>query len=199
MPQICTLPLGALETNCYLVFREGSGQCLVIDPGAAPETILDALDRLGLRPAAILLTHGQFDHVGGVRSLAAETDCPVYLHPADLALPPMLTAGPLYCTHAFADGDALSLAGLSVRVLHTPGHTPGSVCLLVENDLFTGDTLFAGSCGRTDFPGSSPADMRRSLARLNGLEGDFPVYPGHGPATTLSAQRQENLYLRGVL
>ena len=185
MLNIKTLALGAYQTNCYLVWEEASDTCVVIDPGYQPDTVLSEAKKLGKDIAAILLTHGHFDHVGGVRELVALTDCPVYLNEADLAMPPQMTAGPLYYTHTYGEGDRLELAGLSFKVLHTPGHTPGSVCLLCENAMFSGDTLFWGSCGRTDLPGGSWATIRKSLLRLASLSGDYDVYPGHGDATTL--------------
>ena len=196
---IHTLPLGAYQTNCYILYDDDRAECLVIDPGYEPERVLEKAEALGKRPAAILLTHGHFDHVGGVKTLAAETDCRVYLHEADLSMPRQMTAGPLYYTHTYGEGDTLNLAGLKLQVLHTPGHTPGSVCLMAEDALFSGDTLFEGSCGRTDLPGGDTATILASLTRLRKLEGDFRVYPGHGPSTTLSEERRFNPYLRGIL
>ena len=196
MLNIKTLALGAYQTNCYLVWEEASDTCVVIDPGYQPDTVLSEAKKLGKDIAAILLTHGHFDHVGGVRELVALTDCPVYLNEADLSMPPQMTAGPLYYTHTYGEGDRLELAGLSFKVLHTPGHTPGSVCLLCENAMFSGDTLFWGSCGRTDLPGGSWATIRKSLLRLASLSGDYDVYPGHGDATTLDFERKMNPYMR---
>ena len=194
MLTIQTLPVGQLQTNCYIL-RGDSDRCLVIDPGAEPEKILSATRDKGLTIEAILLTHGHFDHVGAVKTLAAETGCRVYLCRDDLTLPPSMTAGPLFYTHTYGEGDALTLAGLPFTVLHTPGHTPGCVCLCFEDAMFSGDTLFAGSCGRTDFPGSSPAQMRASLARLAALEKTCTVYPGHGESTTLDEEKRYNPYL----
>ena len=191
-----TLPLGAYQTNCYLVWDQDSDTCVVIDPGYEPDTVLLEAKKLGKTIAAILLTHGHFDHVGAVRDLAAETGCPVYLHEADLSMPAQMTAGPLYYTNLCGEGDRLELAGLSFKVLHTPGHTPGSVCYLCENAIFSGDTLFWGSCGRTDLPGGSWNTIRVSLARLRDLNGDYEVYPGHGDATKLSFERKYNPYMR---
>ena len=192
---IDTLPLGDYQTNCYIVRREDSRKALILDPGYEPESILSFLAEHQLTPEAILLTHGHFDHVGAVRELEAETGCRVYLNAKDLAMPPMMTAGPLFYTDTYAEGDQLTLAGIPVTVLETPGHTPGSVCLLCQDALFSGDTLFAGSCGRTDLPGGSAPQIRRSLARLAALPGDYRVFPGHGPATTLSEERQCNPFL----
>ena len=196
MINIKTLALGAYQTNTYLVWEENSPTCVVIDPGYEPDTILDEAKKLGKEITAVLLTHGHFDHVGGVRELAAETGCPVYLHEAELSMPPQMTAGPLFYTNTYGEGDFVEAAGLSFKVLHTPGHTPGSICLLCENAMFSGDTLFWGSCGRTDLPGGSWATIRKSLLRLADLSGDYDVYPGHGDTTTLSFERKMNPYMR---
>ena len=190
------LALGAYQTNCYIIHDEASKTCCVIDPGYDADLVLSKLDSLGLTLEAILLTHGHFDHVGAVKELAAETGCAVYLHPEDLTMPPMMTAGPLYYTNTYAEGTRLALAGLDITVLHTPGHTPGSVCLLVENTIFSGDTLFQGSCGRTDLPGGDWATITKSLHRLAALEGNFWVYPGHGGSTTLRDEKKYNPYMR---
>jgi len=195
--KIAVLTVGAYQTNCYLVWQEERTDCVVIDPGYVPEKILETVRQQGKTVAAILLTHGHFDHVGGVKEMAKETGCPVFLRPEEKELPEIMTAGSLYCTDHY--GESLTVAGLAFTVLHTPGHTPGSVCLLCEDVLFSGDTLFAGSCGRTDFPGSDPAEMARSLNKLALLPGDYQVFPGHGEATILSYERKQNPYLRGVL
>ena len=191
---IHTLPLGAYQTNTYIV--ENGGHCVIIDAGYAPEVILRFLRDHNLMADAILLTHGHFDHVGAVRELAVELECPVYLHEKELSMPPMMTAGPLYYTHTYGEGDRLRLAGIAFRVLHTPGHTPGSVCLMAEDHLFSGDTLFAGSCGRTDFPGGDWATIRKSLDRLSGMTEDLLVHPGHGESTTLAREKQYNPYMQ---
>ena len=190
------MALGAYQTNCYILWDEKSQHCVVIDPGYEPERVLDEVTRLGKTVEAVLLTHGHFDHVGGVRTLAAETDCRVYLCAQDLSMPPQMTAGPLYYTDLYQEGDVLELAGLKIRVIQTPGHTEGSVCLLVEDAMFSGDTLFAGSCGRTDLPGGSWATILKSLKRLAAMDKDYAVYPGHGPATTLAEEKQWNPYMR---
>ena len=196
MLNVYAMALGAYQTNCYIIHDEASKNCCVIDPGYDANAILDKLDALGLNLEAVLLTHGHFDHVGAVKELAAETRCDVYLHPEDLSMPPMMTAGPLYYTKTYAEGSQLQLAGLDISVLHTPGHTPGSVCLLTGTAIFSGDTLFQGSCGRTDLPGGDWATIGKSLARLSALEGNFWVYPGHGPSTTLRDEKKYNPYMR---
>ena len=195
MLNIRTLTLGAYETNCYILWADGSDRCVVIDPGYEPETVLAQVAKTGKALEAILLTHGHFDHVGAVREIFGKTDCDVYLCPADREMPEEMTAGPLCYTHSYQEGDVLTLAGLTIRVLHTPGHTPGSVCLMAEDTLFTGDTLFAGSCGRTDLPGGDWPAILNSLRRLKVLQNDYTVYPGHGGSTTLAEEKTYNPYL----
>ena len=195
MLKIHVLPLGDYQTNCYIVRREDSRKALILDPGYEPEIILSFLEENHLTPEAIALTHGHFDHVGAVKELAAETGCRVYLNEKDLAMPPMMTAGPLFYTDTYAEGDQLTLAEIPVTVLETPGHTPGSVCLIMEDTLFSGDTLFAGSCGRTDLPCGDSRAMRDSLCRLAALSENYRVCPGHGPSSTLNREKQTNPYL----
>ena len=196
MIQIHTLTLGLYQTNCYIVHKEGSKNCVVIDPGYDANTILGRAALLGLQVEAILLTHGHFDHVGAVAALAADTDCRVFLKEEELSLPPVMTAGTLFYTDLYGSDGTLSVADMDFRILHTPGHTPGSVCLMVGDAMFSGDTLFAGSMGRVDFPGSSLMDMRKSLRKLRELPGDYRVFPGHAEATTLEYERKTNPYLR---
>ena len=195
MLHIITMPLGDYQTNCYIVSQENSSHCVVIDPGYTPDVILDRLTHENLTLDAILLTHGHFDHVGGVRQLSADTDCKVYLCQEDLSMPPHMTAGPLYYTDLYKEGDQVQQAGLTFQVMQTPGHTPGSVCLRCEDALFSGDTLFAGSCGRTDFPGGSWEQMEQSLKRLASIDENLKVYPGHGPSSTLADEKSSNPYL----
>lgn len=189
-----TLPLGAYQTNTYIV--ENDGHCVVIDPGYEPKTIAHFLEQRNLAVDAIFLTHGHFDHVGALQTLKKQYGCPVYVHAAELSLPAMWTGGPLHYTDTYGEGDRISAAGLSFRVLHTPGHTPGSVCLITEDVCFSGDTLFANSCGRTDLPGGDWATLRRSLNRLAQIENNLTVYPGHGESTTLADEKRYNPYMQ---
>ena len=194
MLNIHTLTLGLFQTNCYIVHQDGSDHCIVIDPGYDAKKILNFLREKNLQLEAILLTHGHFDHVGAVKDLVADTDCRVFLHPAEHTMPHTITAGKLYATDDYAT--QFSVAGMNVTVLHTPGHTPGSVCLIVEDAMFSGDTLFAGSCGRTDLPGGDWATIQSSLRRLAELPSDYRIFPGHGESTSLTQEKQTNPYLR---
>ena len=196
MLQIQTLPLGAYQTNCYLVYEDNSPGCAVIDPGFEPETVLLTARRLGKQVEAILLTHGHFDHVGAVKAIAAATHCRVYLHEAEQSMPPQLTAGSLYYTDTYTEGDQICAGGVIFRVMHTPGHTPGSVCLITGEHMFSGDTLFADSCGRTDLPGGDWSVIRQSLNRLAKLDKNYSVHPGHGESTALDKEKMYNPYMR---
>lgn len=196
MIKIHLLTLGLYQTNCYIVHNSASQKCIIIDPGYDAHIIMDKLEDLALDPKAILLTHGHFDHVGAVRDLAATTGCRVYMRPEETAMPPQLTAGALYYSHEYPAEGKLQVADMDILILHTPGHTAGSVCLLIEDAMFSGDTLFAGSMGRCDFPGSSIFEMRKSLRRLCALTKDYRVYPGHGESSTLYYEKRTNPYLR---
>ena len=191
--QITSLISGSIGTNCYIIYNEEK-QAVVVDPSDDAALAEARIAALGLEVRAILLTHGHFDHGGDADRVRRLTGAPVYLHPADRALPSWLTHG-LTADRELADGDELDFDGLRFKVLHTPGHTPGSVCFLCGDVLLAGDTLFAGSCGRTDLPGGSWKAMAASLRRLAQLEGDYTVLPGHGEATTLSEEREGNPYM----
>ena len=198
MLKIDIMELGVYFVNCYLIREASASSCVVVDPGGNANKVFKYLEDNGLTLAAILLTHGHFDHVGAVKELAEKTGCPVYLHANDLLLPEKFTAGPLYYTHHYDEGDVLELAGLTIRVMHTPGHTEGSVCLFVEDVIISGDTLFSHSCGRTDLPGGDPKAIMHSLARLKALEGDYRVLPGHNRATTLAVEREYNPFMKNL-
>lgn len=193
--KIRIMTLGDYATNCYLVSDE-AGVTAVIDPGASPEIVANYLREEHLTLGAILLTHGHFDHVGGVRALAEAFGCPVYLNEKDTAMPQSLTAGPLYVTDFYAEGQEVAVGALRFTVLETAGHTPGSVCLLCDGVLFSGDTLFRGACGRVDLWGGDWQQMQSSLRRLAELDGAPTVLCGHGESTTLERERAENPYLR---
>jgi glyoxylase-like metal-dependent hydrolase (beta-lactamase superfamily II) len=194
------LVLGQLSTNCWIAGHE-DGPLIVIDPAGEPARITAALAARDV--AAVVLTHGHFDHVGGVASLVEETGAPLIAHEADAAdvTDPARNGGMLFGftdaapapDRTVVDGDVVEAGEAAFRVLHTPGHTPGSICLLCEGHLFSGDTVFAGSVGRTDFPGGDGRALRASIeAKLLPLPDDTVVHPGHGPDTTIGRERAVN-------
>lgn len=189
----------SVYTNCYLLVDEDSGAMAAIDPGddISKDLLRFCVDN-GWELRAVFLTHGHYDHVGGVSALRrAFPDVPVYLHPGDADKDDRLTpTANLGQVTLWRDGDVVKLGNLNVEVLHTPGHTKGSVCLLCRDALFTGDTLFAGSCGRTDFPGGSYEELIASLKRLGELEENYNILPGHEGLSTLSREKKSNPYLR---
>ena len=197
-----TLPVGQLETNCYIVSNENTLECVVIDPGDEANTILNYLEDNKLKCVAILLTHGHFDHVGAVDTVAEETGATVYMHELDDA-----KLGRMYMMRYYLpengkhlkDGDVLELAGLQFHIMETPGHTLGGVTIRCEDALFTGDTLFKGSCGRTDLPGGDMMTQLDSIKRICELPGDYEVYPGHMESSTLERERMLNYYCRIAL
>ncbi len=193
--KISVMMLGALQTNCYLVYDETTRNCAVIDPGCDGDLIAKRLKEENLNLAMILLTHGHYDHIGGIEALRANAQIPVYIHEKDCQLPLSMTHIPVFCTDTYADGDKITMDSITFQVLHTPGHSAGSVCLWAGDVLFTGDTLFRGSCGRTDFPTGSYAQMLQSLARLYRLPGNLKVLPGHGELSMLECEREKNPYM----
>lgn len=204
--QIKQLTVGAIEANCWVLWGD-SREALVVDPGSDPESILAWLGRKQLSVVAYLLTHGHFDHIGALVEVHRTHPAPVALHPADARwafternqMPPYYPAvlNPPPITRDLADGQTWTDGGLAYRVITTPGHSPGGVCFLFEEEqvLISGDTLFRGSIGRTDLPGSDGQAMERSLDRLKALPDALKVCPGHGPATTLGAEKQHNPFL----
>ena len=192
--------VGLLQVNCYLIWTEGSSEAAVIDPGGGGRKILASLREKNLELRYIIQTHGHWDHTGAAAFLARKTSAPVYLHPADHD--PKSLIGKLFRITQpsflpLQDGQTLPLGPLSIKVIHTPGHSPGSVCLLVEDSLFTGDLLFAGGVGRFDFKGGSFRELVKSLReRLAPLPDRLRVYPGHGPDTLLGQERAGNPLFR---
>lgn len=200
-----TIPVGTIDTNCYLIGDEKAGVCAVTDPGGSAEQVLNMIERSGLEPKMILLTHGHWDHVEAIPALLAKwPELPVYAHERELC--PADEPNPHYFfpragknQRTYGEGDELDLGGLKLRILHTPGHSAGSVVILVEDVMLSGDTLFAGTCGRCDLPGGGEEEMMRSLARLARLKGDYRVCPGHGPLSTLERERRSNPYMDQAL
>ena len=203
--QIKCFPVGQLQTNCYVVTDEKNHLAAVIDPGAESGRILNYLDDNRLKAEAVFITHGHYDHTGALLSIYEATKAKIYIHALDVN-PEGRTADYSYKggdeLSFYGEGDVISVGDLEFRVLETPGHSPGSVTLLCDGHdgtdpvLFTGDTLFRGSCGRTDFPGGSWETLQTSLRRLADLPGDYEVYPGHMDATSLDRERRFNPFLQ---
>ncbi len=191
--------LPPLYTNTFLIVTD-AGHGILVDAAAAPRTYLDALQRENAVLTHILLTHGHYDHVGAVAALREQTGCKVYIDPADAAGSQMLPLSRGLVDENWPEGDELTIDELTFRVYHTPGHTPGSVCLQCGGLLFSGDTLFAGSCGRTDLPGGSMAQMQKSLSMLAALPlaDETQVLPGHEAFSTLGRERRGNPCLNGA-
>ena len=197
------MQVGPIGTNCYILIDEQTKKAAVIDPGEDADRILASLQEEGVQTGYILLTHGHYDHTTAVPALhRALPEARIYIHQADAngagsRLFPL--AGEVDGLQLYDEGDELTLGGLTIQVLHTPGHSPGSVTLKAGDVLFTGDTLFCGSMGRTDLAGGSQEQMMASLKRLGSLEGSFRVCPGHMRTSTLDQEREYNPYLREAM
>ena len=193
------LRVGPIGTNCYILEDDQTNLAAVIDPGDEPELIQEALEKEGVEVRYLLLTHGHYDHTTAVPALhRVYPQADIYIHQADAngagsTLFPL--AGEVDDLKLYDEGDVIRLGDHEIQVLHTPGHTPGGVTLKVGDVLFTGDTLFAGSCGRTDLRGGSYEQIMQSLKRLGELKGDFHVCPGHEATSTLERERRSNPFL----
>ena len=204
---IQTFVVGPLQSNSYLVVDERARQAAVIDPGMESESVLEVVRHEGLRVESLIITHGHFDHVFSSAAFKAETGAQVIMHPDDVPLllempetarffgfkaPP-----PPQPDRLVREGDVIKVGDLALRVLETPGHTPGGISLCLDNAVFVGDTLFAGSVGRTDLRGGSLDALLRSIrTRLLTLPDWTVVYPGHGAATSIGAERRDNPFLQ---
>ncbi len=187
--RIHTLIVGPIETNCYIVEDEGSKEAMIIDPGGEAEKIIKHLKNLQLRIRAIVITHGHFDHIGANRKLKEKLNVPILMHENDVF---GLVTGDSPPPDSFLkEKDHFDVGDLKFEVIHTPGHTPGGISLYCEKEkvVFTGDTLFAGTWGRTDLPYSSEEEMAKSLKKLLKLPPETKVYPGHGRPTTIGEEQ----------
>lgn len=203
-----TLEVGPFASNCYIVASEKTKEAMVIDPGDEAEAILDTVKKLGLKVKLIVITHGHVDHVSALGQVKEATGAPVAIHGDDAAIlrgsGQMLTMmlgvksdAPPAPDRLLKDGDVIKVGELSFKVAHTPGHSPGGICLIGEGVAFTGDSLFNYGIGRTDFPGSSYEELMQSIrTSLLTLPDDTVVLPGHGPETTIGDERRGNPFLR---
>ena len=195
---IKTLPVGYLDTNCYIVTDEATLLCVIIDPGAESGTILDYIESNNLTVEAIFLTHGHFDHSMALAKVREATGAPVYINGRDVygeGDGGQLKLDDDGSISRYSEGDIITVGNLEFTILETPGHSSGSVTIICESALFTGDTLFRDSCGRTDLGGDMDV-LLASLRRLSALEGDYEVYPGHAESTTLQRERSFNYYMK---
>ncbi len=202
------LGLGVLKTNCYIIQSENKNAAAV-DIGGESEVLLEFLEKNGLTLKKILLTHGHFDHIGGVEQVRKATGAEVYIHHLDApklsdcnenfgAAFGITDIEPVTEYNEISDGDIITLDEIQFRVMHTPGHTKGGVCYITDGVIFSGDTLFKNSMGRTDSPDGDDSEMIQSLKKLKMLEGDYTVYPGHNFSTTLNRERLNNPYMRSL-
>ena len=206
--RIQLIPAGYLQTNCYIVWDKASNDAIIIDPGGSSDEIIGFISGSGLKPSAIVNTHGHADHIGANMILYDEYGCPILIHEADayyLTDPDANLAGLIgfiepispAADRLLVEGDSVVVGNSMFRVIHTPGHTPGGICLYYGSTLFSGDTLFSGSIGRSDFPGGSHDQLIDSIKRkLLVLPDDTDVYSGHGPITTIGEERRNNPWLR---
>jgi hydroxyacylglutathione hydrolase len=204
---IQTIPVGPLEVNCYITGDSSSGDVFIIDPGDEIDRILSAIRKNSYTVKALINTHGHLDHAGGVQRLKDELLVPYYIHeeekPLLEALPLQQTQFGLYLSGVpepddfLVHGQILTAGKTTYSVIHTPGHSPGGICLYTEGCLFSGDTLFAGSVGRYDLPGGSQDALDNTIrTHLLVLPDETKVYPGHGPASTIGRERRYNPFLR---
>jgi glyoxylase-like metal-dependent hydrolase (beta-lactamase superfamily II) len=206
---IRSLALGPMQANCYLLECEKTNSAVVIDPGGDTEEILNLIKKGNLELKAIINTHGHIDHIASNNDLKKNSSAKLYIHKADAD---MITnpqknlsffiGEPFISVSAdilLNDGDIIDIGEISLKVRHTPGHSSGSICLIADGVIFTGDLLFAGSIGRYDFPGSSYDQIMLSLKMIMELDNDIIVYSGHGPKTTIGEEKENNPFLQSEI
>ena len=203
------ITVGELQTNCYLIFEEKTKTCIIIDPGAEGEKIEKETKKKNLNVVGIVNTHGHPDHISADNYLKKVFSCPVYIHPLDAEMldelknniVSFLYFGDFESPHPdeFIKDKSLKIGNIEFEVIHTPGHTPGSICLIANNFVITGDTLFCGSVGRCDLPGGDESKLMESLKKLIVLPGDYAIYPGHGPQCTISDELKHNPFIAEIL
>jgi len=201
--------VGVLATNCYIIAPSDNAEAAVVDPGADASLISERLRQFNLKLKFIINTHGHYDHVSADSELAKENNVPVYMHSEDIYMLNDSSANlSLFWDKPIEKVDILKeleedqilyVGGLALKIIHTPGHTKGSISILVKNKLFTGDLLFKDSVGRTDFPGSSFRALIKSLEKIANLPDNTQIYPGHGPVTVLGKEKQNNMFLKGIV
>lgn len=191
---------GMYEENCYLLIDKSTRDCGIIDPGGNAERIAKAILSENLNPKYVLLTHGHLDHVGAVEDICKKFNIPFYIskEDAEFAKKDSMVFGEIPdCNNYLKENDTIKLGTHTIKVIETPGHTPGGLCFLVEDKLLTGDTLFQGSVGRSDFPGGNGALLIKMIKdKLMTLDDNIEVYPGHGPMSTIGFERKRNPYLQ---
>jgi len=198
--------VGPLETNCFLVYSENNSECVIVDPGAEPDKIIKGVREYKLKPVMIVNTHGHVDHVGANKAVKEEFDIPLYIHKSDLKLLKsamqsafglMIGAQKSPPPDGFLkEGDTIELGGSHLEVLHTPGHSPGSISLLGDGFILSGDILFRGGVGRTDLPGGSWEKLKESIKnKIFSLPANTLVLPGHGPSTNVGFEKDSNPFL----
>lgn len=189
-----SLAVGLFEANCYILGSKKTGDAAIIDPGDEGARILKVIENQGLNPSCIISTHGHADHIAAIAYLEERLkNVKVYIHKADAQ---MLTGLTIKALSFVADGDSITAGDLCFKVIHTPGHTPGGISLLINGHLFSGDSLFCGSIGRTDLPGGSTEQLIQSLKeKILTLPGETIVHPGHGPASTIEYEKNNNPFL----
>jgi hydroxyacylglutathione hydrolase len=198
------LVIGPLENNCYIIADEQTREAFIVDPGDEPDRILDLISENRFKPIYIICTHAHFDHIAVISDIKHETDIKIVLHRDDLELYRHVKSQAALWGYELdslpdpdlfvAESDTLAIGNLKFKILHTPGHSPGGICVYGEGIIITGDTLFAGSVGRTDLYGGDMEQLKISYKRLMSLPEDVRVFPGHGPETTIKKEKVDNFF-----